>query len=148
MVEPVSEPEPITYRSGPIAGFLMSMIALASSIFGSEPKAPKPVTIQRLATAVCGSRIATHGTVTGDVASVRHEADGDYHLKLCAATGRPCVVVEPKERAAKARVAVRKGDRVEVTGITRWDSEHRWWEVHPATRIVVLGRAPSGKGRN
>lgn len=150
---------PETYRSGPVACFLAMLLAVASSIRGSEPKSPKVVSIARLATAVCGSRIPTHVTVAGDVESVRKEADGDYHLSLCAPAGRPCVVVEiipllsadrivePRERAAKARAAVRKGDRVEVTGITRWDAEHRWWEIHPATRIVVLGRVPSGKGR-
>ena len=159
VVVPVREPEPTTYRSGPIACFLVMLLAVSSSIRGSEPKAPKPVTIQRLATAVCGSRIATHVTVSGAVASVRKEADGDYHLSLCEPSGAPCVVVEvipelsadrivsPKSRAAKTRSAIRKGDLVEVTGISRWDTGHRWREIHPATRIVVLGRVPSGKGK-
>lgn len=151
---------PDTYRSGPIACCLAALLAFASALWGSEPAKPTETTIQRLAAGTCTSRIPTHVRVTGDVASVRHEVYGDYHVKLCAATGAPCVVVEiipqlsadrivlPRQRAARTRAAVRKGDRIEVVGISRWDTGHRWWEIHPATSITVLGRVPSGKARS
>jgi hypothetical protein len=137
--------------SGPIACVLASALAVASALFGSEPKAPTPVTIARMASAKCGSRIPTHVTLTGFVADVTKEADGDYHLKVCASLkGRPCTIVEiipllgadrivaPLKRVARSKAVVRKGDLVAVTGISRWDSTHRWMEVHPATGVVVL----------
>jgi hypothetical protein len=81
--------------SGPIACVIMSALAVASALCGSEPKAPTPVTIARMASAKCGSRIPTRVTLTGFVADVTKEADGDYHLKVCSTpTGRICTIVE------------------------------------------------------
>lgn len=147
--------------SGPIACLVAALLAVCSSLCGAvEPKAPSDVQIVRLATGTCKSRIPTHVRITGAVASVRKEADGDYHVRLCAEPkGAPCVVVEiipslsadrivtPKTRAARTKAVVRKGDRLEVVGISRWDVHHSWWEIHPATSIKVLGRVPGGKGR-
>lgn len=144
--------------SGPIACALMGLIA-AGSAWCSEPKAPTPVTIARMASAKCGSRIPTHVTLTGTVASVKKEADGDYHVTVCASpASKVCVVVEiipllgadrivaPLKRVARSKAVVRKGDSIEVTGISRWDAAHRWMEVHPATSIKVLGLV-GGRGK-
>lgn len=147
--------------SGPVACLLAALSALYASLCGATgPKEPTAVSIAKLARSTCANRIPTHVRVAGVVASVRKEADGDYHVKLCEEpNGAPCIVVEiipslsadrivePKTRAARTRAAVRKGDRIEVVGISRWDAGHRWWEIHPATSIKVLGLTPGGKGR-
>lgn len=72
----------------------------------------------------------THVAITGVVAArypVR-EADGDLHIKLIAPSGR-FIVAEciPKLMCA----APRAGQTITVYGISRQDSEHGWWEVHP-----------------
>lgn len=137
----------------------VSLWALGSSLLGAPRdagEAVREVTIAKLATAKAGARIPTHVRLSGVVGSVRHEADRDYHISLCEADGSPCITVEvipllsadrivvPKTRIARASAVVRKGDRIEVEGISRWDAWHGWWEVHPATAIRVLGAAGGG----
>lgn len=144
----------------PVACLVAALLALCSSLCGAvEPKEPTAVTIAKLARSTCANRIPTHVRVAGVVASVRKEADGDYHVRLCDSAGSPCIVVEiipslsadrivePRTRAARTKAAVRKGDRIEVVGISRWDGGHRWWEIHPATSIKVLGHVPGRSER-
>jgi len=79
-----------------------------------------------------GHTAHTHVTVTGTVAYVRKEADGDTHIKLVSATGR--FVVAECIPALPCKLP-RAGDTVSVSGISRRDSEHLWWEVHPVEAI-------------
>lgn len=93
----------------------------------------------------------THVCVTGTVAYVRYQRDGDWHITLD--NGRAKVVIElipqlkltieqPDGMFIDANVAegtpVRKGQRVEACGITRVDQVHRWAEIHPVERLRVL----------
>jgi hypothetical protein len=75
----------------------------------------------------------THVQVTGRVRLVRHEDDGDLHLKLTGATGfivAECIPALPcQEPSLNAQVT--------VFGISRYDGEHHWWEVHPVERLTV-----------
>lgn len=70
----------------------------------------------------------THVAVTGTVAYVVAEADGDTHIKLVSDKGAfivaECTPKEPCTHPAK-------GSKITVRGISRQDQEHGWWEVHP-----------------
>jgi hypothetical protein len=73
----------------------------------------------------------THVAVSGRVAYVVSEADGDVHIKLVSASGRfivaECIPALPCARP-------KSGQTITVYGISRQDSEHGWWEVHPVER--------------
>jgi hypothetical protein len=87
-----------------------------------------PVTIWALAT---GQVRHTHVQVTGKVASVRFEDDGDLHIKLQSTAPRDTswIIAEciPRMPCRRPRV----GEIVTVRGISRRDPEHGWYEVHP-----------------
>lgn len=73
----------------------------------------------------------THVTVCGVVTLVKKEADGDVHFKV--EDGGAFLVAEV---IPELPVAIpKKGDRVCVSGISRRDAEHKWWEVHPVRKI-------------
>lgn len=103
-------------------------------------------------------------TVTGVVAAVVKEADGDDHIRLQLDVGQPAIindknrsdqggnlVVEPMcvgavtQEDAKAacasytnQVAIpHAGDHVTVVGVYSFDSEHGWMEIHPVTSINI-----------
>lgn len=72
----------------------------------------------------------THVCTVAPVVYVRKMADGDYHVTLD--NGRAKVVAEliPQIQIPPPK----KGQRVEICGITRYDKRHRWPEIHPVTR--------------
>ena len=74
----------------------------------------------------------THVQVTGRVALVRHELDGDLHIKLVGATRFIVAECIPQLPCTPPVV----GTKITVFGISRYDSEHRWWEVHPVEHIT------------
>lgn len=79
----------------------------------------------------------THVAVSGTVAYVRIEDDGDIHIKLInPLTGRfviaECIPALPCSFRPKA------GQRIKVKGISRADPEHLWFEVHPVELIELL----------
>jgi len=103
--------------------------------------------------------------VTGPVAAVRFEEDGDYHILLKLDSGQEnllntfnyerqngCLVVETvcaflvngKNPKAECDNYVNKvylpsvGERVEVIGTYVVDTKHSWTEIHPATSITLL----------
>lgn len=91
----------------------------------------------------------THIEVEGWVTYVLHEADGDWHIRLCddvkikTMDRKHCVVVEviPTLQPSKVFIIPHIGSHLRVRGITRYDAEnsmHNWWEVHPAESIEVL----------
>lgn len=88
-------------------------------------------------------------TMTGTVASVRTETDGDYHINVVPDAGygdllnqrnqsvqRGGLVVEviPADQALVA--PPRSGEHVQVTGAFVLDRDHGWLELHPAWSIV------------
>lgn len=77
---------------------------------------------------------ATHVCTSGPVVYVRKQADNDWHITLD--NGRAKVVVEIIPLIPLP--VPKKGQRIEVCGITRYDAHHAWGELHPAERIRVL----------
>lgn len=69
----------------------------------------------------------THICVTGPVVYVRAMKDGDIHITLD--DGRDKIVAEIIPAIQLPRP--KKGVRITVCGISRWDKRHRWAEVHP-----------------
>jgi hypothetical protein len=81
-----------------------------------------------LDTLAIGHQKHTHAAVTGTVAYVRKEDDGDIHIKLVSPSGR-FIIAEciPALPCAPPKV----GLVITVYGITRLDTEHGWREIHP-----------------
>jgi hypothetical protein len=76
----------------------------------------------------------THVCVSNaPVVYVRTMQDGDVHVTLD--DGRAKVVAEIIPQIPLTRP--KKGQRVDVCGITRWDRRHGWPEIHPVTRLEV-----------
>ncbi len=91
-----------------------------------------PVSVDSLA---IGQTVHTHVVVTGRVTLLRHEADGDTHLKLVGRTG---FIVAECIPALPCAFLPKVGQRVTVYGISRRDVEHGWYEVHPIERLERL----------
>lgn len=75
----------------------------------------------------------THVCVVAPVVYVRKMQDGDWHVTLDDGTAK--VVAEIKD--ALPLSAPRKGQRIEVCGVTRYDKRHKWPEIHPVLRWVA-----------
>jgi hypothetical protein len=89
-----------------------------------------PVSIADLA---AGRNSHTHIRVTGKVVLVKHEADGDLHIRL--SDGKHFIVAEciPKLPCAEPKV----GRAITVEGIYRRDVKHgNWAECHPVERLI------------
>lgn len=86
----------------------------------------------------------THLEIEGYVTYIDHEADGDWHIRLCDSPGiegmdrQHCMVAEciPKLPCDVPK----HGEQVRVQGIYRYDGEagHRWAEVHPVEYLEVI----------
>jgi hypothetical protein len=76
----------------------------------------------------------THVSICGTVTGVRKERDGDWHVRVN--DGRTVVVVEIIAQIPLPRP--KRGQLVQVTGVSRRDPEHGWNEVHPAETITVV----------
>lgn len=83
-----------------------------------------PVSVDSLAT---GHVIHTHVEVTGRVTLVRHEDDGDTHIKLIGQRGFVVLEIIPGLPLPAPRV----GMHIRAFGITRYDQAHAWHELHP-----------------
>lgn len=81
-----------------------------------------PVVLVKVATTA-----HTHVSTCGTVVYVKHEADGDWHLTL--SDGRVQLVAEIIPELPLP--VPQKGQRIRVTGISREDRQHRWFELHP-----------------
>jgi hypothetical protein len=74
-----------------------------------------------------GHTVHTHVEIQGKVTLVRHEEDGDTHIKIVGPRGfvvAECIPTLP------CRVP-KLGEHVTVRGIARQDWAHKWFEVHP-----------------
>ncbi len=83
----------------------------------------------------------THVEVEGHVTVVRHEADGDWHVRL--SDGHRFIVAEiiPTLVPPEGPILPPKpGDCVRIRGIRRVDTEagHGWIEVHPVEFLEVI----------
>lgn len=76
----------------------------------------------------------THVEVTGVVKSLSRRPDGDAHIQI--ANGNDFIVAEciPK---LPCSVIPEVGQTVTVRGISRYDREKRWYEVHPVEEIAI-----------
>lgn len=71
-----------------------------------------------------GPRAAVVGTVT----DVQKVFDGDWHLNITDKDGRTLVAeVIPEYPVPLPDL----GAKVQIWGVTRFDLDHRWWELHP-----------------
>lgn len=75
----------------------------------------------------------THVRVSGRVALVKHEADGDTHIRL---VDHACFVVAECIPEMPCR-APKVGQTITVQGISRFDGEHKWLEVHPVEKLTI-----------
>ena len=76
----------------------------------------------------------THVEITGNVKSVKSERDGDTHIQ--DSDGADFIIAEciPK---LPCSVIPDVGQAVTIRGISRYDRENRWYEVHPVEEIEV-----------
>jgi len=84
-----------------------------------------------------GSFHHTHVEVRGIVAYTVAETDGDTHIKLLSIypdTLNRFIIAEciPKLPCRHPK----SGDTITVRGISRYDPEHRWYEVHPVEELL------------
>lgn len=88
-----------------------------------------PISVDSLAT---GHVLHTHVQITGRITLVRHEGDGDLHFKIVGQRGFVVCECIPALPCPVPKV----GERVTVKGISRWDGEHKWAQVHPVEAWV------------
>ena len=76
----------------------------------------------------------THVEITGKVKSVKSERDGDTHIQV--SDGADFIIAEciPK---LPCSVIPDVGQGVTIRGISRYDRENHWYEVHPVEEIAV-----------
>ena len=76
----------------------------------------------------------THVEITGNVKSVKSERDGDTHIQV--SDGADFIIAEciPK---LPCSVIPDVGQGVIIRGISRYDRENRWYEVHPVEEIEL-----------
>lgn len=70
----------------------------------------------------------THVCIEGQVIYRRKEADGDIHFKIVDANGNVLTCeIDPQNPLPEPDYL----QNVRVYGITRFDFDHGWWEIHP-----------------
>jgi hypothetical protein len=79
-----------------------------------------------------------HAVTVGTVTEIKGADDGDFHIKLVDEIGR-FIILEPVPQAMPTSLP-RKGQRIFAWGITRWDGQHGWGELHP-----MWGWKPAGE---
>lgn len=114
-------------------GYVALGIALFILLFAIWSTPVRPMTqrtywVMSVDTLATGHLKHTHVQVTDSVAYAVGEGDGDVHIKLQSRSGK-FIIAEciPKLPCLKPKA----GTRITVYGITRWDPEHQWAEVHP-----------------
>ncbi len=75
----------------------------------------------------------THIETCGKVVYVRKQQDGDWHITI--AKGQTKIVVEIIPLIPL--VVPKKGQTIQVRGISRYDKGHGWAEIHPAEHIQI-----------
>lgn len=77
-----------------------------------------------------GHQKHTHIAVTGRVAYTRTEDDGDLHIRLNSLTDSTKFIIAECIPALPCLRPI-KGSKITVQGISRYDPEHSWREIHP-----------------
>jgi hypothetical protein len=71
-----------------------------------------------------------HVQISGKVMLVRHEADGDIHIRIIDSHGPKhyviCEIV-PYHPLPAPKI----GQLITVKGLAGYDPGHGWWEIHP-----------------
>jgi len=97
-----------------------------------------PVPISEL-----GRNRHTHVRVQGIVTLVKHEKDGDLHIRL--SDGKGSTVVCECIPALPCAEPIR-GEVIEVWGISRQDRQHGGWEeVHPVEKWAESQKGDTGE---
>jgi hypothetical protein len=104
---------------------ILALLLFAESLFYLH------TTVERMAT---GQVHMTRAEVSGTVQMVRHQADGDWHIRV--GDGQYYIIAEcmPQFPCTLPKV----GDRITVRGITRYDYEHSFYELHPVLGLEVV----------
>ena len=76
----------------------------------------------------------THVEITGEVKRCIPEKDGDTHIQIFDGTDFIIAECIPK---LPCSVIPKAGQTVTVRGISRYDRENRWYEVHPVEEIEI-----------
>lgn len=76
----------------------------------------------------------THVAVCGKVTLVKHEADGDVHIRMDV--GPRFVVAEIVDY--KPLPPPKVGQTIVVKGVSRFDKTHGWAEVHPVEALTQV----------
>lgn len=78
--------------------------------------------------------VHTHVQVTGTVAYVKQEGDGDTHIRLVDDAKHfivaECIPLIPC-------VAPKVGQKITVKGISRYDGKHKWYECNPVEVLTT-----------
>jgi hypothetical protein len=90
-----------------------------------------PVTVS---TIVHGLNKHTHVSVRASLYKVIRENDGDVHLWIRDPISRDSMVVECIPKLPCPSLTI--GSTYDFQGITRFDNEHRWYEIHPLEQVV------------
>lgn len=83
-------------------------------------------------------------SVTGRISYYKVQRDGDIHIVVNGLVGEMICQYPPQGLKAQKACAtytktfprVRKGDKVTMTGVYVFDVNHRWYEIHPITKLV------------
>lgn len=81
-----------------------------------------------------------HAVTLGTVTEIKAADDGDFHIKLVDEIGR-FIILEPIPQLPLPSLP-RLHQKILAWGITRWDGQHEWGELHP-----LLGWKPEGEFR-
>lgn len=123
-------------RNSPVSSLGLGAALAAGYVAGSAWLGRNDVTATRtywptaVSTLAAGRSVHTHVAVTGRVRFTRLEDDGDLHIRLDSPADTSkfiiaeCIPALPCTRPAR-------GSTITVKGISRFDPEHGWYEVHP-----------------
>ncbi len=102
----------------------MHALILALLIATPDDKGYPTVPLAKIAS---GTWVRPRAKITGTVAFIRKEDDGDVHIRLTSGKDRVILEIIPELPVSVPKI----GDTITAWGVVRWDGEHRWAELHP-----------------
>jgi hypothetical protein len=116
-------------RWGALAFGTLALGMLASALL-PQTAITRPYWPTSIETMFAGAQKHTHAAVTGRVAYCRTEDDGDRHIRLESELDTSKFIIA--EIIPLIPLACPKaGTLITARGITRYDPEHGWREIHP-----------------
>lgn len=86
-----------------------------------------------------GLVVDTHVCIEGQVIYRRAEDDGDIHFKIADAAGNVLTCeIDPQHPLPEPAYQ----QHVRVYGVTRFDMDHGWWEIHPVDYWSDISEEP------